>query len=234
LLEVSNVKISYGDYQAVHNATFDVKEGEIVSIIGSNGSGKTTLVNCLSGLVRCASGSIVFNGRHIEREPPHVIVKLGLVQIPEGRKIFPGCTVNENLRLGSYLPEAKSKRQETMEEVFRLFPILKERKDQKAGTLSGGEQQMLALGRGLMSRPRLVVMDEPSLGLAPLMMDHLFQKIDQINRAGSTILLIEQNTFHALKSCDRAFIMENGNITLEGEGEQLLKDPAVIEAYLGI
>ena len=234
MLQVSDVKISYGDYQAVHNATFDVKEGEIVAIIGSNGSGKTTLVNCLSGLVRCSSGSILFNGRQIEKEKSHVIVKLGLVQIPEGRKIFPECTVQENLRLGSYLPHAKKKRQETMEEVFRLFPRLKERVCQMAGTLSGGEQQMLALGRGLMSRPKLVVLDEPSLGLSPLLVEQLFEKIDQINKTGATILLIEQNTFHALKVCDRAFIMENGNITLEGKGEDLLKDPAVMEAYLGI
>jgi len=234
LLQVTDVKISYGDFIAVHNATFNVKEGEIVSIIGSNGTGKTTLVNCLSGLVTCLSGTILFNGRHIEREKSHIIVKQGLIQIPEGRKIFSNSTVQENLRLGSFLPDAKKRRKETMEEIFKLFPILEERANQKAGTLSGGEQQMLALGRGLMSRPKLVVMDEPSLGLAPLMVEQLFQKIDEINKVGTTILLIEQNTFHALKCCDRAFIMENGNITVEGSGDQLLEDPTVIEAYLGI
>jgi branched-chain amino acid transport system ATP-binding protein len=234
LLQVNNIKASYGDFIAVHEATFNVEKGEIVAIIGSNGAGKSTLVNCLSGLLRCLTGTITFQGKHIENAKSHYIVEQGLIQVPEGRKIFPDSTVQENLRLGSYLPNAKKMRKETMDEVFKLFPILKDRAEQKAGTLSGGEQQMLALGRGLMSSPILVMMDEPSLGLSPILVEHIFQNIMEIRKMGTTILLIEQNTFHALKCCDRAYIMENGIITKEGSGEQLLKDPTVIEAYLGI
>ena len=234
MLQVNNIKVSYGDVTAVHEATFDVKKGEIVAVIGSNGAGKTTLVNCISGLLRCLKGTIVFQGKHIENEKSHHIVEQGLIQVPEGRKIFPDSTVHENLRLGSFLPSAKKMRKQTMDNIFRLFPILKDRSGQKAGTLSGGEQQMLAIGRGLMSCPSLVMMDEPSLGLSPLLVEQVFQNIMEIRKMGTTILLIEQNTFHALKCCDRAYIMENGNITKQGSGEQLLKDPTVIEAYLGI
>lgn len=234
MLQVNNIKVSYGDFIAVHEATFNVEKGEIVAIIGSNGAGKTTLANCLSGLLRCLTGTIVFQGKHIENAKSHYIVERGLIQVPEGRKIFPDSTVQENLRLGSYLPNAKKMRKETMDEVFKLFPILKDRAGQKAGTLSGGEQQMLALGRGLMSSPILFILDEPSLGLSPLLVEHMFQIIMKIRKMGTAVLLIEQNTFHALKCCDRAYIMENGNITKEGSGEQLLKDPTVIEAYLGI
>jgi len=234
LLQVNNIKVSYGDFIAVHEVTFNVKKGEIVAIVGSNGAGKTTLVNCLSGLLRCLTGTIIFQGKHIEDAKSHYIVERGLIQIPEGRKIFPDSTVQENLRLGSYVPNAKKMRKETMGLVFKLFPTLKERIGQKAGTLSGGEQQMLALGRGLMSCPSLIMMDEPSLGLSPLLVEQVFQNIMEIRKMGTSILLIEQNTVHALKCCDRAYIMENGNITKEGSGEQLLKDPTIIEAYLGI
>jgi len=234
LLQVNNIKVSYGDFIAVHEVTFNVKKGELVAIVGSNGAGKTTLVNCLSGLLRCSVGTIIFQGEHIENAESYYIVERGLVQVPEGRKIFPDSTVQENLRLGSYLPNAKKMRKETMDLVFKLFPILKERIGQKAGTLSGGEQQMLALGRGLMSCPSLIMMDEPSLGLSPLLVEQVFQNIMEIRKMGTSILLIEQNTVHALKCCDRAYIMENGNITKEGSGEQLLKDPTIIEAYLGI
>ena len=234
MLQVNNIKVSYGDFIAVHEVTFNVKKGELVAIVGSNGAGKTTLVNCLSGLLRCSAGTIIFQGEHIENAESYYIVERGLVQVPEGRKIFPDSTVQENLRLGSYLPNAKKMRKETMDLVFKLFPILKERIGQKAGTLSGGEQQMLALGRGLMSCPSLIMMDEPSLGLSPLLVEQVFQNIMEIRKMGTSILLIEQNTVHALKCCDRAYIMENGNITKEGSGEQLLKDPTIIEAYLGI
>jgi len=234
LLDVSKIKICYGDFIAVHDATFNVKDGEIVAIIGSNGAGKTTLVNCLSGLIRSSEGTIIFKDKNIENRKSHYIVEQGLIQIPEGRKIFPNITVHQNLRLGSFSSRAKKYRKETMAEVYNIFPKLKERSNQRASTLSGGEQQMLALGRGLMSHPCLLIMDEPSLGLSPLLVGQMFEKIIEIKNKGMTILLIEQNTFNALKCCDRAYIMENGKITKEGTGEQLLNDDTIIETYLGV
>lgn len=234
MLKVNSIKICYGDFIAVHEATFNVKDGEIVAIIGSNGAGKTTLVNCLSGLIPSSAGTIVFKDKNLENKKSDYIVEQGLIQIPEGRKIFPNITVQQNLRLGSFSARSKKYRKETMAEVYNLFPILKNRATQKAVTLSGGEQQMLAIGRGLMSLPSLLIMDEPSLGLSPLLVGQVFEKILEIKKRGTTILLIEQNTFNALKCCDRAYIMENGIITKEGSGEQLLDDPTVIETYLGV
>lgn len=234
MLKVNNIKICYGDFIAVHEATFNVKDGEIVAVIGSNGAGKTTLVNCLSGLIQASAGTIIFRDENLENKNSDYIVEKGLIQIPEGRKIFPNITVQQNLRLGSFSSRAKNYRKETMEEVYRLFPKLKDRANQKAATLSGGEQQMLAIGRGLMSLPNLLIMDEPSLGLSPLLVGQVFEKIIEIKNKGTTILLIEQNTFNALKCCDRAYIMENGKITKEGSGEQMLNDPTVIETYLGV
>jgi len=234
LLEVSELRVKYGDVVAVHEVTFRVDEGEIVAIVGSNGAGKTTAVNAISGLIRIESGKIIFQGINITGLPSHDIVEKGLIQIPEGRKIFSDLTVQENLRLGSYTSKAKGKRKETMERVFSLFPVLSDRGRQKAGSLSGGEQQMLALGRGLMSLPILVMMDEPSLGLSPMFVNQLFEMVSMINEMGTTILLIEQNTANALNCCNRGYVIENGVITMNGSGEELLRDPHVVEAYLGV
>ena len=234
MLEVKELTVAYDDIVAVNKATFHVKEGEIVAIVGSNGAGKTTVVNAISGLIKIKSGDIFFQNASIGVKPSHKIVESGLIQVPEGRKIFPKLSVRENLRLGSYLPMARMKRTETMEQVFYLFPVLKKRENQLAGTLSGGEQQMLALGRGLMSQPKLLMLDEPSLGLAPLIINLIFETTVRINKLGMTVLLVEQNTFIALNTCGRAYVMENGKIVLEGIGSELLDDPHVIEAYLGI
>jgi branched-chain amino acid transport system ATP-binding protein len=234
LLEVNELRVKYGDVVAVHKATFRVEEGEVVAIVGSNGAGKTTAVNAICGLIKIESGDIAFQGKNIKGLPSHDIVEKGLIQIPEGRKIFPNLTVQENLRLGSYPAKAKEKRRETMERIFSLFPRLADRKKQMAGSLSGGEQQMLALGRGLMSLPILLMMDEPSLGLAPMFVNLIFEMVAMINGMGTTILLIEQNTANALNCCDRGYVIENGVITMNGTGERLLRDPHVVEAYLGV
>lgn len=219
---------------ALNEVTFDVKRGEIVSIIGSNGAGKTTLVNTISGLLKSQSGDIKFKGLPIIRLAPHLIVETGLIQVPEGRKLFSNLTVKDNLRLGSYVKRAKNSRNETMEKVFELFPVLNNRAKQLAGTLSGGEQQMLAFGRGLMSLPELLILDEPSLGLAPLIIEDIFEVINKINSDGVTILLIEQNTVFALQCCTRAYVLENGRIVMKGNGGELLRDQHIIEAYLGL
>ena len=219
---------------ALNEVSFDVKKGEIVSIIGSNGAGKTTLVNTISGLLKSQSGDIKFKGLPIIKLAPHLIVETGLIQVPEGRKLFSNLTVKDNLRLGSYVKRAKNSRNETMEKVFDLFPILNKRAKQLAGTLSGGEQQMLAFGRGLMSIPELLILDEPSLGLAPLIVEDIFEVINKINSEGVTILLIEQNTVFALQCCTRAYVLENGKIVMKGNGGELLNDQHIIEAYLGL
>jgi len=219
---------------ALNEVTFDVKKGEIVSIIGSNGAGKTTLVNTISGLLKSQSGDIKFKGLPIIKLAPHLIVETGLIQVPEGRKLFSNLTVKDNLRLGSYVKRAKNSRNETMEKIFELFPVLNKRAKQLAGTLSGGEQQMLAFGRGLMSLPELLILDEPSLGLAPLIIEDIFEVINKINLDGVTILLIEQNTVFALQCCTRAYVLENGKIVMKGNGGELLNDQHIIEAYLGL
>lgn len=234
MIEVTGLKVNYGDLTALSQVSFEVQKGEIVSIIGSNGAGKTTLVNTLSGLIKSRAGEIKFKGIPIKNLPPHVIVESGLIQVAEGRKIFSNLTVNDNLRLGSYVKRAKVRRKETLDKVFELFPVLKKRAKQLAGTLSGGEQQMLALGRGLMSLPELLILDEPSLGLAPLIIEDIFENIRRINLDGVTILLIEQNTVFALNSCTRAYVLENGKIVMEGKGSELLNNPHIIEAYLGL
>lgn len=234
MIEVNRLKVGYGDMLALNEVSFDVKKGEIVSIIGSNGAGKTTLVNTISGLLKSQSGDIKFKGLPIIKLAPHLIVETGLIQVPEGRKLFSNLTVKDNLRLGSYVKRAKNSRNETMEKVFDLFPILNKRAKQLAGTLSGGEQQMLAFGRGLMSIPELLILDEPSLGLAPLIVEDIFEVINKINSEGVTILLIEQNTVFALQCCTRAYVLENGKIVMKGNGGELLNDQHIIEAYLGL
>jgi branched-chain amino acid transport system ATP-binding protein len=234
MLKVDNIDVYYGDVQALWNVSFEVKEGEIVALLGSNGAGKTTTLNTISGLLRPRKGNIEFLEQEMTKLPAHKTASLGIAHVPEARRLFPEMTVEENLLMGSLMPEAKARRRESMERVFNIFPILKERRWQAAGTLSGGESQMVAIARGLMACPKLIMMDEPSLGLAPFLVDEVFRVIEQINREGVTVLVVEQNVAHALKSCTRAYILETGRIALQGTGDELLQDEHVKEAYLGV
>ncbi len=234
MLEVSKIDTFYGKVQALWDVSLKIDEAEIVALVGSNGAGKSTLLNTISGLLRPASGSIDFLGQRIDGLAPHVIVELGLSHIPEGRKLFATMTVRENLELGAYTPEAWKNKQKTLEQVYQVFPILKEREKQLARTLSGGEQQMLAMGRGLMSRPKLCMFDEPSYGLAPRLMLEVFQVIKSLREQGITILLIEQNVPRTLEIADRAYVLENGRVVLEGVCDELLQSDYVRKAYLGI
>jgi len=234
MFEVNNINVFYGDLQALWNVSFKVEKGEVVVIVGSNGAGKTTILKTISGLLHPKSGMINFSGNRIEKDPPHKIVNLGIAQIPEGRHLFPYMTVLENLEVGSYTSRAREKKNETIEWVYQLFPILKERKSQLAGTLSGGERQMLAVGRGLMSRPKLLMLDEPSLGLAPKLVLQVFDIVKKVNEEGVTILLVEQNVRHALEIANRAYVLETGKITLEGTGKKLLVSDHVKKAFLGL
>ncbi len=234
MLNLKDVSAHYGDVQALRGVSFSVREGEIVSIIGSNGAGKSTTLNTISGVLRASSGMIEFLGRRIDHLFPHEIVDHGVVQIPEGRLLFPYMSVLENLDLGAFNEKARKAREKNLNSVFSLFPILRERKDQLAGTLSGGEQQMAAIARGLMSLPKLLMLDEPSLGLAPLMVRQVFETVKAINRQGITILLVEQNVYHCLSAAARGYVLENGSVVLEGGGQDLLNNPQVREAYLGI
>ena len=234
MLNLENISAYYGDVQALRNVSLRIKEGQVVSIIGSNGAGKSTTLNTISGVLRCSSGTIEFLGGRIEDLPPHQIVELGLVQILEARVLFPYMTVLENLELGAYTPKARKGKEENLGVVFRLFPVLQERENQMAGPLSGGERQMLAIARGLMARPRLLMLDEPSLGLAPLLVKQVFGTVREINAQGITVLLVEQNVFDSLSIADEAYVLENGRVILEGHGKEILDNPQVKEAYLGI
>ena len=234
MLEVQGVDAFYGPVQVLWNVSFQVKEGELVTLVGANGAGKTTTLRVLSGLLHPRRGRILFQGEPIENLPAHRVTDLGLAHIPEGRQLFPDMTVEENLLTGSYLPRARAARQESLERVYETFPRLRERRSQLAGSLSGGEQQMLAIGRALMSRPRLLMLDEPSLGLAPLLVKEVFRIVQEIRAQGVTVLLVEQNVHQALAVADRAYVLENGRITLEGTGTDLLGDERVRAAYLGI
>lgn len=230
MLDVKNVSVSYGHIDALHSVNIHVSQGMIVSVIGANGAGKTSLVNTISGLVKPSSGEIVFNGEVLP-QAPHKIVGKGVVQVPEGRKVFAGLSVQENLIMGSSKLKKPFKEKEA--EIYEMFPILGQRRNQQAGTLSGGEQQMLAIGRALMSEPEFIMFDEPSMGLAPVIVKQVFRIIKQINASGTTILLIEQNARQALGISDYTYVLENGHITLEGASAKLLADPAVQKAYLG-
>lgn len=234
MLKVDEINVQYGDVQVLHEVTLGVSQQEIVTIVGANGAGKTTSLKTIAGILRPTSGEIHFLGERIDHLYPHQIVEKGLVRIPEGRKIFPSLSVLENLELGSYLPRPKAKRSESLENVFSLFSVLKERSQQLAGTLSGGEQQMLAIGRGLMSLPRLLMLDEPSLGLAPVLVREIFSTIRDINQHGTTILLVEQNVFNALDMAHEGYVLENGRIVLKGKSQDLLGDEHIKEAYLGV
>jgi branched-chain amino acid transport system ATP-binding protein len=234
LLKLTEVSAHYGDVQALRSVSFEIHAGEIVSIIGSNGAGKSTTLSTISGVMRASSGTIEFLGRRIENLHPHEIVDQGVVQIPEGRLLFPYMTVLENLELGAFNDKARKAKEKNIQKVFSLFPVLQERMSQLAGTLSGGEQQMVAIGRGLMALPKLLMLDEPSLGLAPLMVRQVFETVKAINGQGITVLLVEQNVFHCLSTAARGYVLENGNVVLEGGGKDLLNNPQVREAYLGI
>lgn len=231
VLQVDNLQVRYGGIEAVRGISFNVKAGEIVTLIGANGAGKSSTLRAISGLVRPGSGSIIFEGEDISGKNPTHIVSKGLMMVPEGRKIFPNLTVIENLKIGAYL--RKDELEEDIAKVYEYFPRLKERSWQEGGTLSGGEQQMLAVGRALMGRPKLLMMDEPSLGLAPIVVQGIFEIIKQINSAGTTVLLIEQNANMALHVAHRAYVIENGKISMEGTGAELLNDEKVRAAYLG-
>jgi branched-chain amino acid transport system ATP-binding protein len=234
VLKVREIDVCYGDMQALRNVSIDVNEGEVVSVIGSNGAGKSTLLKTISGMLRSHKGMISLNGNEISQAPSSSIVEKGISHVPEGRQIFPNMTVLENLEMGAQFPRTKRVRHETLEQVFAYFPRLKERLGQKAGTLSGGEQQMLAMGRGLMSVPALMMLDEPSLGLAPVLVSTIFEIIEKINKQGTSILLIEQNVFNSLKISDRGYILENGKVALSGSGQELLENPHIRKTYLGL
>ncbi len=234
MLKVREIDAYYGDMQALRNVSIDVNQGEIVSVIGSNGAGKSTLLKTVSGMLRPRTGSISLNGNEISRAPTSKIVENGISHVPEGRQIFPTMTVLENLEMGAQFPRTRKVQRETIDQVFTYFPRLKERLEQKAGTLSGGEQQMLAMGRGLMSLPALMMLDEPSLGLAPVLVSTIFEIIEKINEQGTSILLIEQNVFHSLKISNRGYVLENGEIALSGAGQELLENPHIRKTYLGL
>lgn len=234
MLKLDNISTYYGDFQALRNISMEIHDGQIVSLIGSNGAGKTTTLNTISGVFRSASGTIEFLGRKIHNLLPHEIVEFGLVQIPEARLLFPYMTVLENLELGAYTRSARKWRETNLKLVFGLFPVLRERMHQLAGTLSGGEQQMAAIARGLMANPKLLMLDEPSLGLAPLVVKQVFENVKEINAHGITIFLVEQNVFHSLSISSQGYVLENGKIVLKGLGSELLNNPQVREAYLGI
>lgn len=234
LLDIKNIDIYYGDVHVVYGVSLHINEGEIVSIIGANGAGKSTILKCISGLINAKSGEIYFSDEPIHRLPPEKVVDKGIIHIPEGRRLFTLMTVEENLEVGAFNREANKVKEETFKEVYNLLPRLRERKDQLAITLSGGEQQMLAVGRGLMSKPRLLMLDEPSLGLAPLLIKDIFETIKKISEQGATVLLVEQDVRHSLSMSDRGYVLEHGRIVMEGSGQDLLENPHIRDAYLGV
>ncbi|MEQ9763089.1 ABC transporter ATP-binding protein [Streptococcus sp. ZJ151] len=233
MLHVENLSVSYGAIEAVKNVSFEVNEGEVVSLIGANGAGKTSILRTISGLIRPKEGKIVFLGDEIQRVPARKIVSDGLSQVPEGRHVFAGLTVMENLEMGAFLKKDKDQNQKNLKGIFERFPRLEERKNQDAATLSGGEQQMLAMGRALMSQPKLLLLDEPSMGLAPIFIQEIFDIVKDIQKQGTTVLLIEQNATKALSIADRGYVLETGKIVLSGTGQELLESDDVRKAYLG-
>lgn len=234
LLEIRDLRVSYGGIEALKGISFDVEEGDIVTLIGANGAGKSTTLKAISGLVKPSGGIIRYNGEEIQSLDSQKIVSRGIALVPEGRRVFPNLTVEENLRIGAYLNNDKAEIAHELEQVYELFPRLRERSWQSAGTLSGGEQQMLAVGRGLMAKPKVIMMDEPSLGLAPQLVRDIFAIIDRIQQMGVTVLLIEQNANAALKIANKAYLLVTGNITKSGTGIELLRDPEIRDAYLGV
>ncbi len=233
LLEVKDLEVHYGVIKAIKGISFEVNQGEVIALIGANGAGKTTTLHTVTGLIQPSHGHIIFDGKDITKTPAHKIVSMGMAHVPEGRRIFQQLTVFENLKLGAYTRNDKNLISATLKMVYERFPRLEERKDQIAGTLSGGEQQMLAMGRALMSNPRLIVMDEPSMGLSPLLVSEIFDIIKVISEGGTTVLLVEQNAQKALSIADRAYVLETGNISLSGNADDLINDESVRKAYLG-
>ena len=234
MLEVSGLDAGYGDVQVLFGAALSVQEGEVVALLGSNGAGKTTLIRAVTGLIRARSGSVTFKGDRIDGLTAHEVVDRGIACVPEGRQVFPQMSVEENLLLGSFLRRARPGRAKNLERIFTLFPRLLERRGQDAATLSGGEQQMLAIGRALMSEPRLLLLDEPSLGLAPVVVQMVFRTIAEIRKQGLTVLIVEQNVQRTLRLADRAYVLEQGRIVLTGSGAELMQDPQVRKAYLAL
>jgi len=234
MLAVQNMVSSYGDIRIVRGISFDVEEGAIATIVGANGAGKTTTLRTMAGIKKTLEGQILLDGEPIHDMPSHRRVERGLVLVPEGRRLFPSLTVMENLEMGAIQPRAKAKRKETLDEVFDIFPVLRERETQRAGTLSGGEQQMVAIARGLMALPRVLMLDEPSLGLAPIIVETIFKVVQRINASGVTVLMVEQNVRHCLRISSQAWVLENGEIVLSGSGEELLQDEHTRKAYLGM
>jgi branched-chain amino acid transport system ATP-binding protein len=234
MLSLNQIQVAYGDVQVLWDVSINVQSRELAALVGANGAGKSTTLNTISAILRPRSGTIEFNGERIDHAPASRVVELGISQVPEGRRLFPEMTVLENLELGSFMAEAKRHRNETLDWVYGIFPRLRERRNQLAGTLSGGEQQMVAVGRGLMARPKLLMLDEPSLGLGPLLVQEVFKAVERVNGEGVTILLVEQNVKHTLTIATRAYVLENGRITIEGMGADLLKNDHVKKAYLGI
>lgn len=233
LLEVKDLEVHYGMIQALKGISFEVNEGEVIALIGANGAGKTTTLHTITGLKKASSGTIVFDGHNLLKTPAHKIVGLGMAHVPEGRRIFPTLTVLQNLKLGAYTRKDKNEMVETIEKIYERFPRLEERKGQIAGTLSGGEQQMLAMGRALMSHPKIILMDEPSMGLSPLYVSEIFNIIKEISASGTTVLLVEQNAKKALSIADRAYVLETGNVVMAGDAKEMMNDEAVKKAYLG-
>ena len=234
MLELKDVNVSYGAIHAIHDVSLTVNDGEIVSLIGANGAGKTTILHTITGLKKAASGSITYDGHDLIKTEPSKIITLGMAHVPEGRHIFPTMTVAENLEMGAYIRNDKDGIQESIKEVFERFPRLKERRKQLAGTLSGGAQQMLAVGRALMSNPKIILMDEPSMGLSPLLVKEIFHIIQEVHKQGITVLLVEQNAKMALSIADRAYVLETGRISMSGDAKELLNDEKVKKAYLGL
>ena len=234
MLELKDVNVSYGAIHAIHEVSLTVNDGEIVSLIGANGAGKTTILHTITGLKKSAGGSIVYDGNDLTKIDPSKIITLGMAHVPEGRHIFPDMTVAENLEMGAYIRNDKDGIQKSTKEVFERFPRLKERRKQLAGTLSGGEQQMLAVGRALMSNPKIILMDEPSMGLSPLLVKEIFHIIQEVHKQGITVLLVEQNAKMALSIADRAYVLETGRISMSGDAKELLNDEKVKKAYLGL
>lgn len=233
MLEIKDLSVYYGVIQALKGISFEVNEGEVIALIGANGAGKTTTLHTVSGLIAPKSGSVIFEGQDITKTPGHKIVSMGMAHVPEGRRVFASLSVLQNLRLGAYTRNDKEEIEESLRKVYKRFPRLEERKNQPAGTLSGGEQQMLAMGRALMSNPRIILMDEPSMGLSPILVNEIFDIIKEVSAGGTTVLLVEQNAKKALSIADRGYVLETGRIVLEGKAQELLNNKSVQSAYLG-
>lgn len=233
MLEIKDLEVYYGMIQAIKGISFEVNEGEVIALIGANGAGKTTTLHTISGLITPKHGTVTFEGKEITKAPAHKIVSLGMAHVPEGRRVFASLSVLQNLKLGAYIKNNKDEIEETLQMIYQRFPRLEERKNQPAGTLSGGEQQMLAMGRALMSKPRIILMDEPSMGLSPIFVNEIFDIIKSVSASGTTVLLVEQNAKKALSIADRGYVLETGRIVLEGEAQKLLDDESVKKAYLG-